>query len=262
MDDLLLLTTSHGENVSILFADADGGVERRQNPQRQTRRILHRLSQRPRQRLMPFQPIKCEVGRRRAFRHRLSRNSRKNSLRVLAACEFSGRVRDAFIALGHEAFSCDIVDSDSPGPHFKCDVFDVINQSWDLVIAFPPCTHLAASGARWWPSKIQEQGEAIEFVKELWRRGPAKMAIENPVGRLSSAWMKPSQIIQPWQFGHGETKSTCLWIRGLPLLQATKVVDGRNARIHWMGESKARQKQRSLTYQGVAEAMAQQWGAQ
>lgn len=181
-------------------------------------------------------------------------------MRVLAACEFSGRVRDAFLALGHFAVSCDLLPSDAPGPHHQGDVFDIIDQSWDLVIAFPPCTHLASSGARWWKDKAREQAEAIEFVKELWRRGPEKMAIENPVGRLSSEWQRPNQIIQPWMFGYGETKATCLWLRGLPMLKPTNLVDGRANKIHWAGESKGRWKMRSLTYLGIAEAMAQQWG--
>lgn len=156
--------------------------------------------------------------------------------------------------------SCDIIESDSPGPHHKGDIFEIIDQPWDLVIAFPPCTHLAASGARWWKDKVQEQQEAIEFVKELWRRGPQRMVIENPIGRLSKVWQKPSQIIQPWQFGHGETKATCLWIRGLPLLQPTNIVDGRATVIHSMPETKDRWKKRSLTYLGIADAMAAQWG--
>lgn len=181
-------------------------------------------------------------------------------MRILAACEFSGRVRDAFIALGHDAMSCDLLASDTPGPHHQGNVFDIIEEPWDLVVAFPPCTHLASSGARWWCDKAQAQAEAVDFVKELWRRGPAKMAIENPVGRLSTAWQKPSQIIQPWQFGHGETKTTCLWTRGLPPLQATNIVDGRRNTVHWAGESKNRWKMRSLTYLGIAEAMASQWG--
>ena len=183
-------------------------------------------------------------------------------MRILAACEFSGRVRDAFIARGHDAMSCDLIDSDSPGPHYKGDVFDIIDEPWDLVVAFPPCTHLASSGARWWASKEKEQHEAIEFVKELWRRGPQRMAVENPIGKLSSIWQRPTQIIQPWQFGHGETKSTCLWLRGLQPLVPTKIVEGRSDKIHRMPETKDRWKKRSLTYLGIAEAMAEQWGRQ
>lgn len=180
-------------------------------------------------------------------------------MRVLVACEYSGRVRDAFIAKGHDAVSCDFLDSDVPGPHYKGNVLDIIDQKWDLVIAFPPCTHLCVSGARWWKDKKVEQDEALAFVWELWARGPEKMAIENPVGKLSTAFAKPSQIVQPWMFGHGETKSTCLWLRGLPHLKPTCVVEGREARVHRMGPSKNRWKQRSLTYLGIAEAMADQW---
>lgn len=179
--------------------------------------------------------------------------------RVLIACERYGRVRDAFIQLGIPAVSCDKHSTVQPGPHILGDVRDVLDRPWDLVIAFPPCTYLAVSGARWWPERQQEQQEAIDFVRAIWDCPARRVAIENPVGKLSSAWRKPNQIIQPWQFGHGETKTTCLWFRGLPVLQPTRVVDGRAARIHRMANSRRRSKERSVTYQGIADAMAAQW---
>jgi len=128
------------------------------------------------------------------------------------------------------------------------------------MIAHPPCTHLASSGARWWPNKELEQQEAILFVKMLAIAPIPRIAIENPIGKLSKAWRKPDQIIQPWMFGHGETKATCLWLKNLPLLQPTNIVDGREPKVHWMSPSKDRWKERSRTYQGIADAMAEQWG--
>jgi site-specific DNA-cytosine methylase len=183
-------------------------------------------------------------------------------MRVLVACEFSGRVRDAFAARGHAAWSCDLLASESRGGrHYQCDVRGLLNEGWDLLIAHPPCTHLAASGARWWQDKQAAQVEAIEFVRLLLDAPIARIAVENPIGALSRAIRKPDQIIQPWQFGHGETKATCLWLKGLPLLTPTDVVDGREPRIHRMPPSADRWKQRSLTYQGIANAMAAQWSA-
>lgn len=181
-------------------------------------------------------------------------------MRVLVACEFSGIVRDAFSAKGHLSWSCDLEASERPGNHYRGDVRDLLEQDWDLMIAHPPCTYLAASGARWWAGRQAEQAEAIGFVKDLLFSRAPKIAIENPIGKLSTAIRKPDQIIQPWQFGHGETKATCLWLRGLPLLTPTNVVDGREARIHRMPPSADRQKERSRTYQGIADAMAWQWG--
>jgi site-specific DNA-cytosine methylase len=181
-------------------------------------------------------------------------------MKVLVACEYSGKVRDAFNQLGHQAMSCDLLPSDSPGWHYQGDVFDVINEGWDMMIAFPPCTHLAASGARWFKDKQQEQIEALEFVNKLMQAPISRIAIENPIGIISSRIRKPDQIIQPWQFGHGETKSTCLWLKNLPKLVPTDIVDGRQNRIHMMPETKDRWKKRSETYQGIAVAMAQQWG--
>lgn len=190
----------------------------------------------------------------------------RSGLRVLVACEYSGRVRDAFAARGHKAVSCDLLPSESDpvdgALHCQGDIRDLLDRPWDLLIAFPPCTHLAASGARWWKSKLVEQVQAVEFVKLLAESRIPKIAIENPVGKWSSAWRKPDQIIQPWQFGHGETKATCLWLKGLPKLQATNVVEGREARVHRMPPSPDRWKERSRTYQGVADAMAEQWGGE
>lgn len=185
-------------------------------------------------------------------------------MKVLVACEYSGRVRDAFIALGHDAWSCDLLDTEGEVSnrkfHHKGDVFEIIDQDWDLMIAHPPCTHLASSGARWFKDKQEEQKEAIEFVQKLMDAKIPKIAIENPIGILSSKIRKPDQIIQPWQFGHGETKATCLWLKGLPLLVATDIVEGREQRMWKLPPSKDRAKLRSLTYKGIADAMAKQWG--
>jgi len=181
-------------------------------------------------------------------------------MRILVACEFSGTVRDAFIARGHDAMSCDLEPTDKPGPHYKGDVMDVINDGWDLMVAHPPCTHLAVSGARWFKNKQKEQAEALEFVRILLDSKIDKIALENPISIISSRIKKPSQVIQPWQFGHGETKATCLWLKNLPLLKPTNVVEGREQRIHKMPPSKDRWKLRSATFQGIADAMANQWG--
>jgi len=182
-------------------------------------------------------------------------------MRVLVACEYSGIVRDAFRARGHDAWSCDLLPTERPGPHYQEDVREVIaDMQWDLMIAHPPCTHLAVSGARWWKDKLFEQGEALDFVRFLMAAPIPRIAIENPISKISTAIRKPDQIIQPWQFGHGETKATCLWLKGLPKLVPTDIVDGREARIHMMSPSKDRWKERSRTYQGIADAMAAQWG--
>jgi hypothetical protein len=182
-------------------------------------------------------------------------------MKVLIACEYSGTVRDAFIRCGHDAMSCDLLPTDVDGPHYQGDVFDVINEGWDLMIAHPPCTHLAVSGARWFKDKVEEQKEALEFVQRLMDAPIDKIAIENPISIISSRIRKPEQIIQPWMFGHGETKATCLWLKGLPKLFATNVVEGREAKIHKMSPGPNRWKERSKTYQGIADAMANQWGA-
>jgi site-specific DNA-cytosine methylase len=181
-------------------------------------------------------------------------------MRVLIACEFSGTVRDAFIAKGHDAMSCDLLPTDKPGPHYQGDVFDVINDGWDLMIAHPPCTHLAVSGARWFKDKVTEQAEALDFVRKLMNADIGRICIENPVSIISSRIRKPDQTIQPWQFGHGETKRTCLWLKGLPKLVPTDIVDGRDQRIWKLPPSPDRWKIRSATFQGIADAMANQWG--
>ena len=181
-------------------------------------------------------------------------------MRVLIACEYSGRVRDAFRALGHDAMSCDLLPTDAEGPHHQGDVTELLHMGWDLMIAHPPCTHLAVSGSRWFKDKVKEQADALVFVQTLMDAPIAKIAIENPISVISSRIRKPDQIIQPWQFGHGETKATCLWLKGLPKLTPTNVVEGREARVHRMPPSPDRWKERSRTYQGIAEAMAAQWG--
>ena len=181
-------------------------------------------------------------------------------MKVLIACEFSGTVRDSFIKKGHDAMSCDLLPTDKPGPHYQGDVFDIIGDGWDLMIAHPPCTHLAVSGARWFKDKQEEQAEALEFVRSLLNADIPQIALENPISIISSRIRKPNQIIQPWQFGHGETKATCLWLKDLPLLKPTKIVEGRENRVHRMPPSEERWKLRSITYQGIADAMAEQWG--
>jgi len=181
-------------------------------------------------------------------------------MRVLVACEFSGIVRDAFIKRGHDAVSCDLLDTERPGPHIKGDVLEILGNGWDMMIAHPPCTHLAVSGARWFKHKRREQAEALRFVRALLEAPIGKIALENPVSIISTQIRKPDQIIQPWQFGHGETKATCLWLKGLPHLVPTNVVGGRKNRIHSMPPSRDRGKLRSITYLGIAEAMAEQWG--
>jgi len=181
-------------------------------------------------------------------------------MKVLVACEFSGVVRKAFREKGHKAFSCDLLPSEDDGEHYQCDVVDILFKDWDLLIAHPPCTHLAVSGARWFKDKKKEQEEALNFVMTLAESGIPKICIENPVSILSTRWRKPDQIIQPWMFGHGETKATCLWLDGLPLLQPTNVVSGREDRIHKMPPGPDRWRERSRTYQGIATAMADQWG--
>lgn len=184
-------------------------------------------------------------------------------MKVLVACEYSGAVRDALIALGHDAMSCDLVESDKQGPHYKGDLFDVINDGWDMMIAFPPCTHLAVSGAKHFAAKRADgrQQEGIDFFMRCANADIPRIAIENPVCVMSRLWRKPDQIIQPWQFGHGETKATCLWLKGLSKLTPTNIVEGREQRMHRLPPSPDRWKIRSTTYKGIAEAMADQWGS-
>ena len=182
-------------------------------------------------------------------------------MKVLVACEYSGVVRDAFAAKGHYAMSCDLLPSETPGPHYQGDIRDILFNTWDLMIAHPPCTHLSVSGARWFKDKLPEQAEALDFVRLLLEAPIARIALENPISIISSRIRKPDQIIQPWQYGHGETKATCLWLKGLPPLVPTDVVEGREARVHKMPPSPDRWKERSRTFTGIAAAMADQWGA-
>lgn len=183
-------------------------------------------------------------------------------MKVLVACEYSGAVRDAFRDRGHDAMSCDLLPTDAPGPHYQGDVSNILNDGWDMLIGFPPCTHLAVSGARWFPEKRADgrQQAALDFVRLLMDAPVGKIAIENPVSVISSQIRKPDQTIQPWQFGHGETKRTCLWLKGLPKLTPTDIVDGREQRVWKMPPSPDRWKERSKTFKGIANAMADQWG--
>jgi hypothetical protein len=189
-------------------------------------------------------------------------------MRVLIACEFSGIVREAFKKRGHDAWSCDLLPTEIPGQHIQKNIISVLYDGWgakggrwDLMIAHPPCTYLASSGARWFKYKQKEQAEAREFFMQLATcRDIEKRCIENPIGIMSTKYRKPDQIIQPWQFGHGETKATCLWLTNLPKLQPTNIVGGRIARVHLEPPGPDRWKKRSRTYQGIADAMAEQWG--
>ena len=183
-------------------------------------------------------------------------------MRVLIACEFSGIVRDAFKAKYHDAWSCDLIVTEKDGNHIFGDVLSVIDEDWDLMIAFPPCTHLSVSGARWFKEKREtgRQQEAIGFFKALANARIERIAIENPIGIMSSHYRKPDQIIQPWQFGHGETKATCLWLKNLPKLIPTNIVEGRHGRVWREPPGPDRRKNRSRTFTGIAQAMADQWG--
>lgn len=196
-------------------------------------------------------------------------------MRVLIACEFSGIVRDAFAANGHDAWSCDLLSTEKPGQHILGDVLEVLNMGWDLMIAHPPCTYLANSGERWMrnnPERRRKRVEAVEFVRSLWNAPIERVAIENPVGHLSTAFMPPSQKIQPFYFGDPEWKTTCLWLRGVPPLMFTGKVmpdmtEGGGAKpgritshIHRLSPGPDRWKERSRTFPGFAKAMAQQWG--
>ena len=191
-------------------------------------------------------------------------------MRVLVACEYSAVVRNAFLARGHDAMSCDLLPSDKLGPHYEGDVFDIIDKDWDLMIAHPPCTHLAVSGARHFAAKRESgvQQEALEFVRRLLDADIPKIALENPVSIISSRIRQPDQIVQPWMFGHEETKATCLWLKGLPPLTETNNVrehmltlpKSERNRVHYMSPGPNRWKLRSTTYAGFAAAMAEQWG--
>lgn len=189
-------------------------------------------------------------------------------MRVLVACEFSGVVRRAFRAMGHDAWSCDLLPSEDDSPyHIQGDCMryrdDYDGKLWDLVVAHPPCTDLAVSGARHFAAKIADgrQERALEFVRHLMRGHAPMMAIENPISVISTKIRKPDQIIQPWQFGHGEVKATCLWLKNLPKLIPTDIVEGREARVHRMPPGPDRWKERSRTLEGIAQAMASQWGS-
>lgn len=186
------------------------------------------------------------------------------SMRVLIACESSGIVRDAFIRHGADAMSCDLKLTERPGPHYQGDVRDVLHALWDLMIFHAPCTHICVSGARHFEAKRMDgrQAQGLSFFMELWRMGERyieSMAAEQPIGILSTLWRTPDQIVQPWMFGHGETKQTCLWLHNLPKLTPTNVVEGREQRIHKMPPSAERGALRSVTYEGIADAMASQW---
>ena len=185
-------------------------------------------------------------------------------MKILIACEESQAVTIEFRKLGHEAFSCDILPCSGGHPewHIYQDVRKIIDDKWDMIIAFPPCTDLSVSGARWFKEKIADgrQQRAIDFFMMFVNCDCEKIAIENPIGIMSTRYRKPDQIIQPWQFGHGETKSTCLWLKGLPLLKPTNIVEGREQRIWKLPPSKDRSRLRSKTFKGIAKAMAEQWG--
>ena len=181
-------------------------------------------------------------------------------MKALIACEFSGIVRDAFLELGYDAISCDLLPSERPGPHIQKDIKDVNLAPYDMLIAFPPCTYLAVSGARWFKYRQQEQQEALELVRFLLNAPIHYIALENPISIISTKIRKPDQIIQPWWFGHPETKATCLWLKNLPPLEATNIVSGRNPRVHYESPSINRWKNRSRTLTGIADAMAEQWG--
>ncbi len=185
-------------------------------------------------------------------------------MRILIACEESQVVTKAFRDLGHEAYSCDLepTSGDHPEWHLQEDVNLINSDGYDMIIAFPPCTHLAVSGARWFKQKRADgrQQAGVDFFMTFVSNSCLRIAIENPIGIMSTQYRKPDQIIQPWQYGHGETKATCLWLKGLPLLKPTHVVEGRESRIHHMAPSPERSKLRSKTYQGIANAMAEQWG--
>ena len=196
-------------------------------------------------------------------------------MKVLVACEFSGTVRDAFAKLGHDAWSCDLEPSQTPGNHYQGDMFDIINEDWDLMIAHPPCTHLAVSGARHFEKKRADgrQQQGIDFFMKVINAQIPKMAVENPIGIMSSIYRKPDQIIQPWEYGHKTTKATCLWLKDLPLLKPTNIVEkgefvtfpSGKRMSKWYADSsknspKERERIRNKTFQGIADAMADQWG--
>jgi hypothetical protein len=193
-------------------------------------------------------------------------------MKILIACEYSGIVRDAFIAKGHDAMSCDLLPTEREGPHYQGDIREVLDESWDLMIAHPPCTFLTVSGNKWmkpefkdrFPTRVQDREEAIKFFMLFANSSIPKVAIENPIGVMSSNYRKPDQIIQPYQYGHPERKATCLWLKNLPNLKPTNIVElpqnkALAQRLHYLPPSENRWKERSKTYQGIANAMADQW---
>lgn len=181
-------------------------------------------------------------------------------MRVLVACEFSGQVRDAFAERGHDAWSCDLLPSENGGKHIQDDVFRHLEEGWDMMLFFYPCTNMCVSGARWFYLKRAEQARDVENFRRLSECSIPRTGGENPIGVLSTKFRRPDQIIQPWQFGHGETKATCLWLKNLPLLHPSEVVSGRVARVHRASPGPNRWKERSRTLPGIAKAMATQWG--
>jgi hypothetical protein len=199
----------------------------------------------------------------------------RKTMRVLVACEYSGAVRDAFLRAGHDAMSCDLLPTDAPGPHYQGDVRDVLGDGWDLMVAHPPCTYLSVSGMHWTHRGLRDPQlteDALAFVRLLLEAPVSRIALENPVSIISSRISKPDQIVQPWQFGHDASKKTCLWLKNLPLLQPTQIIEPRiiNGRKRWgnqtdsgqnkLGPSVDRWKIRSATYAGIAQAMVDQWG--
>lgn len=199
----------------------------------------------------------------------------RKSMRVLVACEYSGAVRDAFLRAGHDAMSCDLLPADVPGPHYQGDVRDVLGDGWDLMVAHPPCTYLSVSGMHWTHRGLRDPQlteDALVFVRLLLEAPVPRIALENPVSIIRSRIRKPDQIVQPWQFGHDASKKTCLWLKNLPLLQPTQIIEPRiiNGRKRWgnqtdsgqnkLGPSVDRWKIRSATYAGIAQAMVDQWG--
>mgnify|MGYP001558131121 CR=1 FL=1 len=197
-------------------------------------------------------------------------NAKGVAVKALIACEFSGIVRGEFLRHGHQAVSCDLLPSEVPGPHIQGDVMDILNDGWDLLISFPPCTHLCVSGARWFKDKRVEQEQALEFVRVLLAAPVPHIALENPVGIISTRIRPPDQVLQPYQFGHGECKATCLWLKNLPPLMPTHADDdlfvpptpaGREQRVFKMPPGPNRWKERSRTFSGVSQAMASQWPA-
>lgn len=182
-------------------------------------------------------------------------------MKIIIGCEFSGIVRDAFRELGHKAYSCDLLPCERGNRyHIQANILEYLDENWDMGIFHPPCTDLAISGARWFKDKKVEQEQALQFVQTLLNAPIPKIALENPISIISTRIRKPDQIIQPWMFGHGEVKATCLWLKGLPILLPTEIASGRVPRVHYAQPGPDRWKERSRTLPGIAKAMAMQWG--